>query len=89
MMTSGLSGEVGREGMDRQLAEQRAERHLLVDRDVLVAQHDHLVVHEGVVHDLELGRRERLAQIDALDLSADEAVDRAYADFRFALAASG
>ena len=40
--------------MDGKLAEQGAERHLLVDRDVLVAQDDHFVLHQRVVHDLEL-----------------------------------
>jgi len=74
--------KVGREGMDRELAEQRAERHLLVDRDVLVAQHDHFVLDQRVVDDLELRGTQRLPEIDALDFSADEAVDGLYADFR-------
>ena len=37
------------------------------------------------MHDLELRRAERLPQVDALDLGADEAVDGADADFRLGL----
>jgi hypothetical protein len=78
----GLVCKVGREGMDRELAEQGAERHLLVDRDVLVAQDDHFVLDQRVVDDLELGGAQWPPEIDALDFSADEAVDGFYADFR-------
>src|SRR5882757_8868656 len=84
MMTSGLSARLGEKGWIES-SPNRAERHLLVDRDVLVAQHDHLVIHEGIVHCLELLGCQRLAQIDALDLGADEAAERLYADFRFAV----
>jgi hypothetical protein len=85
MMTSGLSGRLGEKGWIESSPKRAPKRHLLVDGDVLVAQHDHLVVHEGVVHDGELLVRERPAQIDAFDLGADEAIDRPDADFGFAL----
>jgi hypothetical protein len=79
----GPVGEIGREGMDRKLAEQRPERHLLVDGDVLVAHHDHLVSDEGIVDDPELRRGKRPAQVEAFDLRPNEAVDRMHADGRF------
>ena len=82
MMTSGLSARLGEKGWIESFAEPGAERHLLVDRDVLVAQHDHFVVDQRVVDDLELRGAERPPEIDAFDLSADEAVDGLYADFR-------
>ena len=66
-------------GVHGQLAEEAPERLLLVGRHVLVAEEDHLVLDEGVVHLLERGLVERPREIHAEDLGADvgrELLDR-------------
>ena len=57
--------------MDVQLAEQAAERLVLLKRQLLVAEEDHLVRHQRVVHFLELLIAQRLRQIDPGDFRAD------------------
>src|SRR5690242_13559619 len=57
--------------VDRQLAEQAAERLVLVMGEVLAAEeHDH-IFHQRVVHLLELLIAERARQIDPADLGPD------------------
>lgn len=46
--------EVRTEGVDGQFAKQAAKGHLLLQRDVLVAKHQHLVAHKGGVERREL-----------------------------------
>ena len=57
--------------MHRQFAEQPAERLVLVVRQVLVAEEDHQVFHQRVVHFLELLVAERARQIDPGNLGPD------------------
>ena len=57
--------------MDVQLAEAAAELLVLVVRHLLVAEEDHQVLHQRVVHFLELLVAERLGEVDAGDLRAD------------------
>ena len=68
---SGWPSGPWRVGMDVQLAEQPAERLVLVERQFLVAEEHHLMRHQRVVHFLELLIAERTAQIDAGNLGAD------------------
>jgi hypothetical protein len=53
------------------LAEAAPEGLLLIGRDVLIAEEDHLVVDQGVVHPLERGLVEGAGEIDAVHLRAD------------------
>src|SRR5436309_14831002 len=64
-------GRVRRRRMDRQLAEQTAERLMLIMRQVLVAEENDKVFHQRAVHLLELLIAERAGQIDPADLCAD------------------
>jgi hypothetical protein len=57
--------------MDVQFTEQPAERLVLVERQFLVAEEDHLMRHERIVHLLELLVAQRPAEIDTGDLRAD------------------
>src|SRR5438874_1032498 len=57
--------------MDRQFAEQPAERFVLLVREILIAKEDHQVLHKRVVHFLELLIAERSRQVDPGDLGAD------------------
>src|SRR5579872_355851 len=59
-------------GMDMQLAESAAEFEMLVLADVLVAEEDHRVFGECAVNFLESLVTERLRQIDAPYLRADD-----------------
>ena len=68
---SGCPSGPWRVRMDVQFAEQAAERLVLVERQLLVAEEDHLMRHQRVVHFLELLVAERLAEIDTEDLRAD------------------
>src|SRR4029079_4452325 len=61
----------------RDVAELRPERDLLRLRDRLVAEEDHLTLEQRGAHLLEHGWLERLAEVDAVDLGADVAGDRA------------
>ena len=70
----------GRVGMDVQLAEQPAECLVLVERQLLVAEEDHLVRHQRIVHLLELLIAERLARSIAGDLRADGRRGRLHLD---------
>src|SRR6478736_3064105 len=57
--------------MHRQLAEQMPESLVLLMRQALVAEEDDEVLHQRVVHFLELLIAERARQVDAADLRAD------------------
>ena len=63
---------VRRGGVDVQLAEQPAEGEVLVGRDVLVAEEDDEVLGERAVDLVQLAVRQRLGEIDAGDLRADD-----------------
>src|SRR5690349_3072511 len=58
-------------GMDVQVTEQPAERHVLVERDVLVAEEDDAVLGERAVHLVLLAVGEWLRQVDAAQLRAN------------------
>jgi len=60
--------------MHVQLAEQPAEREMLLRRDVLVAEEDDEVFGERAVDFVERAVRQRLSEIDAADLRADDRV---------------
>ena len=64
-------GRMPRRRMDRQLAEQPPECLVLIVRQVLVAEEDHQVFHQRVVHFLELLVAERPRQVDPGNLRAD------------------
>ena len=68
----GLARLVRRGGMDVQLAEQPAEGQVLVGRDVLVAEEDDAVLGQRPVQLVVLAVAERLAEVDAVDLRADD-----------------
>src|SRR5471032_945862 len=70
----------GRVGMDMQRAEAAAEVLVLVDRHLLVAEEDHQVLHQRVVHFLELLVAERLGEVDAEDLRANGRRELAHFD---------
>jgi hypothetical protein len=57
--------------MQVQLAEAAAELLVLVVAELLVAEEDHQVVHQRIVHLLELLVAERPGEVDAEDLRAD------------------
>ena len=57
--------------MHRQIAELAAEILVLVVGQMLVAEEDHQVFHQRVVHFLELLVAERARQVDPADLGAD------------------
>ena len=57
-----MAFRTGRVRMDVQLAEQPAERLVLIERQLLVAEEDHLMRHQRVVHFLELLIAERPAR---------------------------
>ena len=67
----GVAGNRRRRRMHVQLAEAAAERHLLLVVHLLVAEEDHEVLHQRVVHFLEDLVSHRLRQVDAEDLGAD------------------
>ena len=69
-----------RVGMDVQRPEAAAEILVLLDGHLLVAEEDHQIVHQRVMHFLELLVAERLAEIDAEDLRADHRGELAYLD---------
>jgi hypothetical protein len=48
---------------------------------LLVAEEDHLVLGQGLVHFLELAVAQRLAQVDAEDLRADPAGHRLHVEY--------
>ena len=52
-------------------AEAAAERLVLLDRQLLLAKEEHQMIHERIVHILELPVSELLGQVDAKDLGAD------------------
>src|SRR5262249_13133888 len=67
----GMAVDLGLGGrMDQQLAEQAAERLVLLDADLLVAEEDHLMRHQRIVQLAHLVVRQGLAEIDAEDLGA-------------------
>jgi hypothetical protein len=68
----GAAGLMRRRGMDVQLAEQPAERHVLVGRDVLVAEEDDAVLGQRPMQLVLLAVAERRAEVDAGDLRADD-----------------
>src|SRR5450830_1361971 len=54
--------------MDLQGAEAAAEIDLLLWRNVLIAEHQHMMVEMGVVHALEIAERQGLRQIQSQHL---------------------
>jgi len=60
--------------MDVQVAEQPAERQVLVGRDVLVAEEDDAVLGQRTMDLVVLAVRQRLAEVEAGDLRADNGV---------------
>lgn len=60
-----------------QRAEAAGEGHLLGGADVLVAEHQHVVVQETAVHAGEIRVAQRLAQVDADDFGAQGRVESA------------
>ena len=70
----------GRVRMDVQLAEQAAECLVLIEGQLLVAEEQHLMRHQRVVHFLELLVAERLAQVDAGNFRADGRGGRLHLD---------
>ena len=61
----------GRVGMGVQRPKAPAELLVLLDRHLLVAEEDHQVVHQRIVHFLELLVAQRLAEIDTEYLRPD------------------
>ena len=66
--------------MDMQRPEAAAERLVLLDRHVLVAKEDHQVVHQRIMHLLELLVAERPGEVDTDDFSADGGRKLAHVD---------
>src|SRR5207248_9198333 len=64
-------GRVRRRRMDRQLTEEAPERLVLLVRQLLVAEEHDQILHQRVVHFLELLIAERSRQVDPGDLGAD------------------
>src|SRR5215470_8488264 len=60
-----------RRGVRMQLAKAAAECFVLFYRQLLVAKKEHQMVHERIVHLLELPVAKRPGQVDAEDLGAD------------------
>src|SRR4051812_494566 len=67
----GMSVRAWRVRMDVQLAEQTAERLVLIEGELLVAEEDHLMRHQRVVHFLELLVAQRLRQVGTENLRTD------------------
>ena len=65
-----------RGGMDMQLAEQPAERLVLLQGQRLIAEENHLMRHQCIVDFREGLVAERLRQVDAGNLGPDHRVDR-------------
>ena len=61
----------GRVGMGMQRPEAAAELLVLLDAHFLVAEEDHQIFHQRIVHLLELLVAQGLAEVDAEDLRAD------------------
>ena len=59
-----------------QLAELAAERLVLIEAELLVAEEDHLMRHQRIVNFLEHLIAERLRQVDPRDLRPDNRADR-------------
>ena len=68
-------------GVDVELAETAAERHVLVVRDVLVAKKEHEVPEQPVVQLAESLVVKRLTQVDAMHFRADIAGERPELDY--------
>ena len=58
-------------GMDVEFAEPAADILELVDRQVLVAEEQHLVAHPAIMERVEGGVRQGLGEVDAVNLGAD------------------
>ncbi|MCY1248630.1 hypothetical protein D9M72_620790 [compost metagenome] len=61
-------------GVDRvnvQVAEIRGESRLLLRRDRLVAEEQHLMLEQGLLDSVALFRTQRLADVDAADLCTE------------------
>ena len=69
-----------RVGMRVQRAEAAAEVLVLVDRHLLVAEEDHQVLHQRIMHFLELLVAQRLGEVDAEDFGADGGRELAHVD---------
>ncbi len=72
--------DAGHARMDGQVPEQPAERLLRLMVDLLVAEEDHLVFGDGRVQFVHLPVGQRPGEIDAADLGADDAGERAHLD---------
>ncbi|GAB3402944.1 hypothetical protein GCM10027318_11590 [Massilia agilis] len=68
--------------MDLQWAEAAAEGDLLLRRDVLVAEHQHMVVEVGTVDAREFFVGERRVQVQAEHLGAERRIEAADRDRR-------
>jgi hypothetical protein len=75
--------------VDLQRAEAAAEVDVLLRRDALVAEHQHVVVQVGAVDAAEIGRRERPGEVQAQDFGAQRGVKRADFDGGGCVAVAG
>ena len=69
-----------RVGVRVQWSEAAAEVLVLVDRHLLVAEEDHQIFHQRVVHFLELLVAQGLGEVDAENLGADAGRQLAHVD---------
>ena len=67
----GMARQAGVVRVNRQLPEHPAERHLSLDRDVLIAEKNDLMSGERVAHGPKQRRVDRLIEIDTMDDRAD------------------
>jgi hypothetical protein len=63
--------------MNLQRAESAAEGNLLIRRDALVAEHEHMVIEVSAMNAREIVLAKRLAEIESEDFRADGTVERA------------
>ena len=64
--------------VDVQRAELAAERLVLIQGHLLIAKEDHLMVHQRVMDFPERLVAQRLGEVHALDLGADDRADRVH-----------
>ena len=69
----GVAIDAGVVGVRDQLAEARPKLLLALDRNVLVAEEDHAVVHQRVVDQLEVGVTD-IVEVEAVDFGTDRRV---------------
>src|SRR5450830_222456 len=61
--------------MDLQSAEAAAEINLLLWRNVLITEHQHMMVEVGMVHALEIAERQGLRQIQPQHLRTERRIE--------------